>query len=141
MKGASGSVTGTARPGVQSTRVPITQQPPRLQKQLLAQQQQQQQQGTSQPTLWTENTTPQILSKPAASQHKLLWPYSLQQQQKQPEQSISKSDGNLPSQNDTNPGKVGMPTSQQASEGQGHEQHTPSSFMNMPTATSDFRYK
>lgn len=140
MKGGSTGVVGNSRSGTQSSRVPIAQQPPRLQKQLLAQQQQQQ--GSSQPTLWSENATPQILSKPSASQQKLLWPYSLQQQS---EQNVSKSDSNSSvhsAQSDTSPGKVGaQQPSQQTSEVQRSqlEKQSPSNFMNMPTVTSDYR--
>lgn len=141
MKGGSTGVVGNSRSGTQSSRVPIAQQPPRLQKQLLAQQQQQQ--GSSQPTLWSENATPQILSKPSASQQKLLWPYSLQQQS---EQNLSKSDSNSSvhsAQSDTSPGKVGaQQPSQQTSEVQRSqlEKQSPSNFMNMPAVTSDYRY-
>lgn len=139
MKGGSTGVVGNTRSGSQSSRVPIAQQPPRLQKQLLAQQQQQQ--GSSQPTLWSENATPQILSKPSASQQKLLWPYSLQQQS---EQNVSKSESNSSvhsAQSETSPGKVGSQPSQQTSEVQRSqlEKQSPSSYMNMPTVTSDYR--
>jgi hypothetical protein len=88
-----------------------------------------QQQGSSQPTLWQENSTPpQILSKPATAtqqQQKLLWPYSLQQQQEQPASNSdsntsiqSSRDGGSPGKVDGSPGKVGQQPSQQTTEGQ-----------------------
>ncbi|XP_061183919.1 uncharacterized protein LOC133192081 [Saccostrea echinata] len=137
MKGTSSGVTSSTRPGTQSSRVPVTQQPPRLQKQIMAQQ------GSSQLCLWQENVTPQILSKQVSvtpqQQQKLLWPYSVQQQQEQNTSKCDNSSSPQLTQNDASPSKVGQQSIQQTTDSQKSqllEKQTQNVFLNM---NSDFR--